>query len=62
MSMTHHDAVAGDNKVARHDATAPVVAAIQHDPDLEDLVFSWQRLRDPKLRAMALRIIQSMAS
>ncbi|HZV85763.1 MAG TPA: hypothetical protein VFF48_12330 [Brevundimonas sp.] len=42
---------------------APVEPAYQPlvDAQLDDLVFSWRRLRDPELRTLAIRIIQSMA-
>lgn len=32
------------------------------DPELEDLIFSWRRVTDPKLRKIALQIVRSMAS
>jgi hypothetical protein len=31
------------------------------DEQLEDLVHSWRRLTDPKLKKLAIQIIQSMA-
>lgn len=32
------------------------------DHELDDLIFSWQRLSDPKLRKLAITIIRSMAA
>ena len=32
------------------------------DQELDDLVFSWQRLTEPKLRKIALEVIRSMAA
>ena len=32
------------------------------DRELEDLIFSWRRVTDPKLRKIALDLIRSMAS
>ena len=32
------------------------------DVELEDLIYSWQRVSDPKLRKVALQLIRSMAS
>lgn len=32
------------------------------DEQLDDLIFSWRRLTDPKLKKLAIRIIQSMAA
>lgn len=31
------------------------------DGELEDLIFSWRRLRDPRLRKIALNVVRSMA-
>lgn len=30
--------------------------------DLDDLIFSWRRIEDPKLRHIALNVIRSMSS
>lgn len=32
------------------------------DQELDDLIFSWQRVSDPKLRKIALALIRSMTS
>lgn len=32
------------------------------DEQLDDLIFSWRRLTDPKLKKLAIQIIQSMAA
>jgi hypothetical protein len=32
------------------------------DLELEDLIFSWRRVTDPRLRKIALDLIRSMAS
>lgn len=32
------------------------------DRELEDLIYSWKRVTDPKLRKIALDLIRSMAS
>ena len=37
-------------------------AAYSGDLELEDLIFSWRRVTDPKLRKIALDLIRSMAS
>lgn len=39
--------------------TDPCVAA---DDQLDDLIFSWRRLTDPKLRKLAIQIIQAMGA
>lgn len=31
------------------------------DEELEDLIFSWRRVTDPKMRKIALGVIRSMA-
>ena len=31
------------------------------DPELEDLIFSWRRVTDPKMRRIALQVVRSMA-
>lgn len=31
------------------------------DPELEDLIFSWRRVTDPRLRRIALQVVRSMA-
>lgn len=41
--------------------SAPALV-ISGDPELEDLIFSWRRVTDPKLRKIALQIVRSMAS
>lgn len=33
----------------------------QEQDELEDLIFSWRRLTDPRLRKIALNVIRSMA-
>ena len=40
----------------------PTAIADAADRDLEDLIFSWRRLSDPKLRKIALQVIRSLAS
>jgi hypothetical protein len=40
----------------------PNGSAYSGDLELEDLVFSWRRVTDPKLRKIALDLIRSMAS
>jgi hypothetical protein len=40
----------------------PHESAYSGDLELEDLVFSWRRVTDPKLRKIALDLIRSMAS
>jgi hypothetical protein len=45
-------------------ASTSLADAIHQTPEdrqLEDLVFGWRRLTDPRLRTLAVRIIQSMA-
>jgi len=32
------------------------------DQELEDLIFSWRRVTDPKLRRIALELVRSMVS
>lgn len=32
------------------------------DEQLDDLIYSWRRLNDPKLRTLAVQIIRSMAA
>jgi hypothetical protein len=32
------------------------------DRELDDLIFSWRRVSDPKLRRIALELLRSMAS
>lgn len=32
------------------------------DPELEDLIFSWRRVTDPRLRKVALQVVRSLAS
>lgn len=32
------------------------------DPELEDLIFSWRRVTDPRMRSIALQVVRSMAS
>lgn len=32
------------------------------DRELEDVIFSWRRVSDPKLRKIALELLRSMAS
>lgn len=56
-----HRAAAISERTSR--VEAPVEPAYQPlvDAQLDDLVFSWRRLRDPELRTLAIRIIQSMA-
>lgn len=48
-------ALPGQTRVAP-DASEP------GDDQLDDLIYSWRRLTDPKLRKLALQIIQSMAA
>ncbi|MBU1540704.1 MAG: hypothetical protein KKC29_02640 [Alphaproteobacteria bacterium] len=37
-------------------------AASFGDRELDDLIFSWRRVSDPKLRRIALELLRSMAS
>jgi hypothetical protein len=32
------------------------------DPELEDLIFSWRRVTDPRMRRIALQVVRSMES
>lgn len=48
----------------RHRLSAPLAleAASFGDRELDDLIFSWRRVSDPKLRRIALELLRSMAS
>lgn len=50
-----------DDLIAPADATGHVILSAG-DKELDDLIFSWQRLTDPKLRNIALQVIRSMAA
>lgn len=45
-------------------SSAPLAHEIMNlgDRELEDLIFSWQRVSDPTLRRIALELVRSMAS
>jgi len=48
----------------RHRLSAPLAHETVNfgDRELDDLIFSWRRVSDPKLRRIALELLRSMAS
>lgn len=54
-------ALLGTNHPRSNEATAHEVETFE-DRELEDLIFSWRRVADPKLRRIALNLVRSMAS
>jgi len=48
----------------RPGSSAPLAHDIMNlgDQELEDLIFSWRRVTDPKLRRIALELVRSMVS
>jgi len=48
------------NHLRPNEATAQEVETFE-DRELEDLIFCWRRVADPKLRRIALNLVRSMA-
>ena len=44
----------------REPESASFLARSVADPDLEDLIHSWERLEDPALRRLAVRLIRAL--
>lgn len=59
--MAHEKRILASNTFESLSNQTEEVRKVQ-DHELDDLIFSWQRLSDPKLRKLAITIIRSMAA